>query len=141
MAKMVDTCGIFIIYKDQILICHATGAKYNQWSIPKGLSEKDENPLEAAIRECKEETNIDINKVSSEIIPMGISIYKSGKKKLHGFLAYCDKDIPRIINCNSYTPEGKPEIDRFAWMDFDDALPLLHHAQQELWTSYWKKLE
>jgi 8-oxo-dGTP pyrophosphatase MutT (NUDIX family) len=39
--------------------------KPDSWDFPKGLIEKGEKPEEAAIRECKEETGIEIN----ELIP------------------------------------------------------------------------
>lgn len=55
------TASILILTKEspkKILLLHHR--KYNLWIQPGGHIEKFENPIEAAIREAKEETGIDI---------------------------------------------------------------------------------
>lgn len=55
------TASILILTKEspkKILLLHHK--KYNLWIQPGGHIEKFENPIEAAVREAKEETGIDI---------------------------------------------------------------------------------
>ena len=63
---MTITCGIYLYstVKKKILICHATNARWNQWSIPKGLKEDNEELFNVGKRELHEETGIDITKYS-----------------------------------------------------------------------------
>lgn len=78
MKDNLCTCGIIYRVKDTniFLIEHATMSKY--WSIPKGcLESSDKSKAEAAVREIKEETNIDINKDSLKYI--GTYHYVKGK--------------------------------------------------------------
>tara|TARA_Y100000593_G_C4292768_1_gene329064 strand:+ start:648 stop:1208 length:561 start_codon:yes stop_codon:yes gene_type:complete len=60
------SAGLAIIFKGKLLLAHATGRKRNKgYGIPKGGLDKGESPLEAAIRETREEIGI---KVSKELI-------------------------------------------------------------------------
>ena len=57
------SCGFLILNsKNEILACHPTGASFNEgcWNIPKGMKdEKDKLDLVTAVRELKEETNLE----------------------------------------------------------------------------------
>lgn len=46
----------------EVLLIHHK--KFNKWMIPGGHIEEKENPIEAAIREVKEETGVDIDLIS-----------------------------------------------------------------------------
>jgi 8-oxo-dGTP pyrophosphatase MutT (NUDIX family) len=66
------TSSVFVFSLDSgiwktLLINHK---KLNKWMIPGGHVEPFENPAEAAIREVKEETGIDINLVSFIHVPL-----------------------------------------------------------------------
>jgi ADP-ribose pyrophosphatase YjhB (NUDIX family) len=64
--------GVMIIDNDKILLGHRvpvsvdTGGIYEPdcWTLPGGKQEYEETIYEAAIRECKEETNLDISELS-----------------------------------------------------------------------------
>lgn len=57
--ELIDyTAEIFIVYNHKVLI--RLHDKYNLWTCPGGHIELDENPNEAAIREAKEETGLDV---------------------------------------------------------------------------------
>ena len=49
------SCGCIIINKNKVLLIKQTKG---HWGFPKGHVEKDETEIETAIREVKEETNI-----------------------------------------------------------------------------------
>lgn len=51
------SCGAIVINEDKVLLIH----QYNDvWGFPKGHMESGETEAETAIREVKEETNVDI---------------------------------------------------------------------------------
>jgi 8-oxo-dGTP pyrophosphatase MutT (NUDIX family) len=57
--ELIDyTAEIFIVYHHKVLI--RLHDKYNLRTCPGGHIELDENPNEAAIREAKEETGLDV---------------------------------------------------------------------------------
>ena len=128
MEKVTKTCGIFIFNnKNQFLICHPTNAKHNGWSIPKGQIDADETELEAAIREVREEANIDITCVS-EFTPLEPSRYPNKKKILYSFLALeADSDVSFEtfdLKCNSFVLGKKgdfPEVDAYLWVTIAEA--------------------
>ena len=89
------------------------------WSIPKGEYAEDEDALQAAIREFKEETGVS---VSGDFIPLNTVKLKSGKYVKAWAL---EKDIDSTgVNSNTFLLEwppksGKkievPEVDRAEW--------------------------
>jgi len=136
MSKTIAS-GIFIVNKDnEVLICHPTNHLETLWSIPKGKVESDENKIEAAIRETKEETNIDLKKVDS-MIRLGPQKYVHNRKILYPYLVL-ETLNPRIdfssfdIKCISKVSDDRgdfPEMDDFKWVSFDEAKKLLHYTQ------------
>jgi len=61
--KIVESAGLLIIQNNKMLLAHPVKKrlKYGTYTIPKGKLMKGETYLEAAIRETKEETGIDID--------------------------------------------------------------------------------
>src|SRR5688572_25069862 len=109
-------------------IAHPGGPFYQKkdegwWSIVKGEFDDKEEPLQAAIREFKEETNIDIP-VDGTLLPLTPLKQKSGKL-VHVWAI--EMDFPtENIKSNMFTMEwpprsGKmaefPELDKFEWFD------------------------
>jgi len=78
MVKFKRYSGIIIKNKDKVLLCKRSPDESmpNVWSIPSGMIEGDETPVQAALREFNEETNI--------VLP--------DKLKLVGFINKYDKD-------------------------------------------------
>ena len=88
MLDKKSTFGIFLysIKMGKLLICKASG-NYGGWSIPKGMAEDGESPIEAAVRELWEETGIDVNNLQiSLIVELGPVLYRTRKKILKSFL-------------------------------------------------------
>jgi 8-oxo-dGTP pyrophosphatase MutT (NUDIX family) len=130
---MMITCGmyLFVLPTKRLLACHATRAPLSQWSIPKGLPDPGEGLLEAATRELLEETNIRLSAICvlelSQLPPVK---YQKQNKILESFLVITDADFGSwTLQCNSHTPQGYPEIDRWKWVTLGEAVTTLHESQ------------
>ena len=106
------------------------------WGIPKGLTEEDEDHLQAAVREFEEETGI---KPVGEFIPLGSIIQKGGKKVYAWAFEYSD-DVPVKITSNTCHIEwpprsGKkitiPEVDKGEFFTIEEAKVKMKKAQQD----------
>lgn len=119
-------------------IAHPGGPFYRKkdngfWSIVKGEMDEGEEPLAAAIREFKEETNIDIDGNFLELTPRK---QKSGKL-VHVWAI--ESDFPTDnIQSNTFSLEwppksGKmidvPELDKFEWFDVETTMAKLIPVQ------------
>lgn len=90
-----------------------------RWDIPKGHIEPGESPIEAAVRECTEETSFtDYNK--ERLIDLGRHLYSSNKD-LHLFIYETPVRHEQFKDCictayhtDPETGVSFPEIDRFA---------------------------
>ena len=123
----------------QFFLVHPGGpfyAKKNEgvWSIPKGLPENDEEILRTAQREFFEETGI---KANEPFYPIGSVKQKSGKI-VHAWTFKGEWDSDQGITSNifkmEWPPRSKkfldiPEVDRAAWMNYDEAVKMIHPHQ------------
>lgn len=130
----VHSYGILLFrYSDgalQVLLVHPGGPFWEgkdlgAWSIPKGMGEAGEAPLDAARREFAEETGF---AVEGEFIPLGELKMKSGKI-VHAWALEGDLDVD-CLRSNTFTLEwprdsGRigeyPEIDAGRWCALDEA--------------------
>lgn len=103
------------------------------WSIPKGLFETDEEPLDAAMREFREETGFD---AAGDFISLG-TLKQPSKKTVHAFAVEGDIDVSEIVS-NTFELEwpphsGKfhqvPEVDRGDWFDIETARQKISKGQ------------
>jgi predicted NUDIX family NTP pyrophosphohydrolase len=103
------------------------------WTIPKGLAEEGEDPLDAACREFQEETG---RAPHGPFIPLG-SIRQKAGKVVHAWAWEGDAD-PATVTSNTTTtewPRGSgrlltfPEVDRCAWFDPAVARQKINPAQ------------
>jgi len=125
--------------KLEVLLVHPGGPYFRKkdegaWSIPKGLMEKDEEPLSAALREFEEETGI---KPAGPYLDLGTVRQKSGKI-VHAWAFQGDWDSSRPIHSNEFEMEwpphsGKkqrfPEIDRAGFFTPEEAKKKINPAQ------------
>ncbi|HEV2855848.1 MAG TPA: NUDIX domain-containing protein [Thermoanaerobaculia bacterium] len=95
------------------------------WSIPKGEFTAPEDPLEAALRELKEETGYEVEGPFVPLAPRK----QPGGKTVHAWAVEGDLD-PRQIRSNTFFlewPKGSgrrkefPEVDRAEWFDLSEA--------------------
>ena len=120
---MKVSSGVIITDGSSVLGCVPFGKSKkteNFLDIPKGGIEKNETPVDAAIRECWEETGIKLEKNDLEY--KGVYDYKSYKKH-HVFL--CKMPIPEIstLKCISNIEiYGKefPEMIGYKIVSYDD---------------------
>jgi predicted NUDIX family NTP pyrophosphohydrolase len=114
------------------------------WSIPKGLPDNEEDLSETAQREFFEETGITPH---PPYRPLG-NIRQKGGKTVHAWAFEGEWNPSAGIVCNSFKLEwpprsGKfkefPEMDKAAWMTYDQAkvhiipeqIPLLDRAREQ----------
>jgi predicted NUDIX family NTP pyrophosphohydrolase len=116
--------------KLELLLAHPGGPYWANrdegvWSIPKGLFDQEELPLEAAKREFKEETGLEVD---GAFIPLG-ELKQPGGKIVHAWALEKDVDASNIVS-NTYAVEwpyksGKwrryPEVDRAGWFSLEEA--------------------
>jgi 8-oxo-dGTP pyrophosphatase MutT (NUDIX family) len=71
--KIDFTASVYIVYKDKVLL--RKHDKYKMWLGPGGHIELDEDPVEAVIREAKEEVGLDIEIADSLIHSKNPDLY------------------------------------------------------------------
>lgn len=116
--------------KLEVMLVHPGGPFWAKkdigaWSIPKGLFEENENPMDAAKRELKEETGFEVD---GEFIELG-ELQQPSKKIIHAWALEKDLDETKIMS-NTFTLEwpknsGRvqeyPEVDKAGWFDIEQA--------------------
>ena len=104
-------------------MCHATGRVH--WDLPKGELNRNESPIDACIRETKEETDYDIP--SDAVIEYcgqhpylkdkECHIFKVTVKKLPPLSSLQCLSMVRLAN----QPEF-PEVDEYKYVKYDDLI-------------------
>ncbi len=116
------------------------------WSIPKGEYGEDEEPLEAARREFKEETGFDLT--GGDFLPLG-AIRQAGGKIVSVWAHEGDYD-PRSLTSNlckiEWPPRSGrrieiPEVDRGDWFTIREARDRILASQQPVLISMVQALE
>ena len=108
--KKEKSCGCIIIEKDKVLLIQQTKG---HWGFPKGHVEVGETEIETAIREVKEETNLDVVINENKRYTMEYITDKGTLKQVVLFIA-------KKTNGNEKYQES--EIKAMKWMTFDDAI-------------------
>lgn len=137
------SCGLVMVDPlARVLLVHPGGPFYKRrdagvWSIPKGLCEAGEAPVDAALREFREELGFDPQ--PKELFSLG-EVKQSGGKVVHAwaFQGEWDPSLIRSITFelewppNSGKREVFPEVDRAEFFDEATAAEKIIAAQRPL---------
>ena len=134
----------------EVLLVHPGGPFWakkdlSAWSIPKGESEADENPLDAAKREVEEETGIKVKGDFMELTPVK---QKSGKV-IYAWALQGNFNTAEIKSNTfeiEWPPKSRkkksfPEIDKAAWFNMDEAKKKIIDGQVSLIKELETKLD
>ena len=117
---------------------------HGAWSIPKGEYEENEPPLEAALREFREETGFT---VTGDFLELG-AIRQTGGKLVTAWACAGDFDPAQLTSneCEIEWPPrtGRliriPEVDRGAWFPIPEARIRIFETQQPFLDRLLEKL-
>ena len=136
--SMAEHSAGILLHRDGAVVAGHMGGPFwarkqaGAWSIPKGLIGRGEDPLEAALREFREELGIPAP--SAEYRPLGDFRYSSGKL-LTVFAAESDLDLA-AFQPGTFELELRgrlvtfPELDEVRWLPVDEARELLVKGQR-----------
>jgi 8-oxo-dGTP pyrophosphatase MutT (NUDIX family) len=116
------SCGIVILNEEhEVLLCHVTGRGH--WDLPKGGIDPGESPMQAALRETREETGLVLD--GDDLLDLG-RIHYGERKDLHLFAVRMARFDTAQLSCESEFSErwsGKrlPEMDGYGWFAFERA--------------------
>jgi bis(5'-nucleosidyl)-tetraphosphatase len=94
---------------------------YRNWDFPKGLVEAGEEPIEAALREVREETTLDDLSFDWGMVHMDTGPYNKGKISRYYIARSKQAEVRLPVN-----PElGVPEHHEARWVDYQQALTMV----------------
>lgn len=129
--KQEKSCGCIIINdnKEVLLVHHNKG----HWDFPKGHIEDGETEVQTAIREVKEETNIDVQVNEKYRYTVEYSPKEDVMKEVVFFLAK---------NINDEKNAQLEEVDEVKWFKLDDAVEkITYNTSKEVLMKLKKDLE
>lgn len=113
------SAGIVPVLRDHHLFLLLRAYRY--WDFPKGLVEKDEDPLLAAVRELREESGLVNPKFRWGHGFIETERYSYGKIARYYLAEVSEEKIELLANPIS----GRREHDEFRWVTYDEATRLL----------------
>jgi 8-oxo-dGTP pyrophosphatase MutT (NUDIX family) len=94
---------------------------FNHWDFPKGMVEPGEEPLEAAVREVREESTIDDLDFAWGQASIRTGPYSHGKVACY----YIAMTRTEAVTLPVLPELGRAEHSEFRWVDFDEAMTLV----------------
>jgi predicted NUDIX family NTP pyrophosphohydrolase len=145
MAKRANVSAGLLLFRRgagglEVFLAHPGGPFWEKkdagaWTIPKGVIAPGEEPLDAAVREFREETGIEPR---GPFLPLGSVRQKAGKT-VHAWAWEGDADPSKVTSnlMRAEWPHGSgrwltfPEVDRCEWFTPAAARKKLNPAQAE----------
>lgn len=128
--------GFIIRGRDgRYLLGRATFENESAWTAFKGHVEEGETLIEAATRELKEETGIDVTLDERLCKSMSTNyVFQYSMKNKDVFLFFLDDKDGALDNvkfeCNSFWGNGNPEILEYKWFELDEMQDILFPSQK-----------
>ena len=119
------SCGTIIIDNNKVLIIKQ---KQGFYGFTKGHMEENETEIETAIRETKEETNLDVLIYETKRYSVN---YKVNNKINKEVIYYLAKPITKNIK------KQESEINEILWVDIDKVIDILTYNNIK---NMWKKV-
>jgi 8-oxo-dGTP pyrophosphatase MutT (NUDIX family) len=115
------SAGVVVVHMAQTAVQYLLLRAYKNWDFPKGLVEPGEQPLDAAVREVKEETTLVNLEFDWGQDYMDTGPYNKGKISRYYLARSNDTQVHLPIN-----PElGFPEHQEARWVGFETALDMV----------------
>ena len=129
MTKEIS-CGAIIIKNGKVLLVEQNN---DIISFPKGHQEKGENRMVTAIRETKEETNLDIEIVSEKEYKVSYIVKDNTPKDTIFYLA-------REVSNNDLIPQST-EVRNVFWVPLEEVRETINRENiKELWDEVFKDI-
>lgn len=120
MSESRLSCGVVVARKTDTGWVTLVLRAFHHWDFPKGIRERGEEPMEAAIREVGEETGITELSFDWGDRFFETGPYSRGKIARYFIAATTQEDVEMGIS-----PEtGEPEHHEWRWVTFDEAFDL-----------------
>jgi 8-oxo-dGTP pyrophosphatase MutT (NUDIX family) len=135
-----ESAGLAIVYQGKLLVCHTTGRQIDRgWGIPKGGIEKGESPLDAAIRETREEVGVKVNRKLVDPTPYQF-VVTSRKHKYTKVVTYFVVQIQDLSQIGLQEEQIKTsmlqvqEVDAAGFIQLRDLKQMMMVSQQSVLT-------
>ena len=113
--------GVVVVTLAQRKLKYLLLRAYRNWDFPKGLVEAGEAPIDAALREVREETTLDDLSFDWGLAFMDTGPYNKGKISRYYIARSSRSEVLLPVN-----PElGRPEHHEARWVDFAKALTMV----------------
>lgn len=100
-------------------------AKSRYWGFPKGHGEEGESPQEAAIRELKEETNLDIVQILREEPFEERYTFRIEGQQVHKQVLYFAAEVAGTVQLQAH------EVQNGMWVSLEEAMYRLTHVESK----------
>ncbi len=114
--KKEKSCGCIIIEDKKVLLVHQTKG---HWGFPKGHIEENETEIQTALREVKEETNLDVEIDKSRRYTESYITDTGAEKEVVLFIA-------KIVGGKIKPQES--EVSNIKWLSFEEATKIITYA-------------